>query len=364
MFFKSENPDIGGIPIVLDIADDLITGPDGFINQGDIQSLTQVAENLTTPSCGTDIGVSLQPDFVKTVLNASVDGRAILAAGKQNNILKKAQRKELSRLSIRQMLANDPAYKIQSVTFTRIALQIVSIFSKESASLYCASYLAASKYQKKKNASGVLYEAYISRRRKLRELGVLPRGRSRSSSSTSLRQDSPRPSTSSGPEPEEPGKNNSGIAILLLLPYLLSVPPAIKKQGKQIWKPSRSEVRDAFITQVPTEADILTTSEARKNKYKGLGRSFQPLIVIVGQTLEEANRFHVIVDDKIYNSTSAIGAVDRAFKIFHATGACYPEEATDLWLLIQVAFYKIRTKYDRLSQSIKHLLTDLGQPFE
>ncbi|CAG9818753.1 unnamed protein product [Phaedon cochleariae] len=163
---------------------------------------------------------------------------------------------------------------------------------------------------------------------------------------------------------EEPGKNNSGIAILLLLPYFLSVPPAIKKQGKQTWKPSRSEVRDAFITQVPTEADILRTLEARKNKYKGLGRSFQPLIVIVGQTLEEANRFHVIVDDTIYNFTSAIGAVDGAFKIFHATGACYPEEATDLWLLIQVAFYKIRTKYDRLSQSIKHLLTDLGQPFE
>lgn len=152
------------------------------------------------------------------------------------------------------------------------------------------------------------------------------------------------------------------ISTLLLLPYILSVPPALKKAGKPSWKPARSEIRDAFVTQVSAETEILPAVEARKNKYRDLGRSFQPLVVIVGPSLQETSRSVVVVDDTWYNFSSALEAVDGAFKIFHSTGACYPEEATDVWLFIQRAFYKIETKYDRISQAIRHLTTDLSLP--
>lgn len=131
------------------------------------------------------------------MLQGSLDGRALLAAGKRTEgLLKEAQRKEVGRLIIRYILSKDPAERIQSVTFTRLALQVASIFPKEAVSLYFTPSLSSTKYQKKKNASGILYEAYISRRRKLRELGELPRGTSRSSSASSTRAPSPIPSTS------------------------------------------------------------------------------------------------------------------------------------------------------------------------
>lgn len=72
------------------------------------------------------------------------------------------------------MLEKRPYGKITIEEFYKLATEIVELFSKESVVLYYSAYLAGTGETKKKNASGKLYETYITRRRKLRQSGELP----------------------------------------------------------------------------------------------------------------------------------------------------------------------------------------------
>ncbi|CAH0698530.1 unnamed protein product [Spodoptera exigua] len=52
---------------------------------------------------------------------------------------------------------------------------------------------------------------------------------------------------------------------LILLAYVIGTCPT-RKRGKQYWKPSRSEIRDGFITQVASEAEVYSVIESRRAK--------------------------------------------------------------------------------------------------
>ncbi|GBP88607.1 hypothetical protein EVAR_25107_1 [Eumeta japonica] len=105
---------------------------------------------------------------------------------------------------------------------------------------------------------------------------------------------------------------------LLLLPFIINISPVRRKDS---WKASRSEVRDGFITHVPTDREILVALAERREKLaKG---------------------------------------VDGAFKIFHSTATEYPKESYDIWILLQLAFYDIQTDFDRPTAAVKQLMVDL-----
>ncbi|KAB0805194.1 hypothetical protein PPYR_02164 [Photinus pyralis] len=147
---------------------------------------------------------------------------------------------------------------------------------------------------------------------------------------------------------------------LILLPYILSLQPSRKKSGTLAWKPSRSEVRDGFITHVTCAGDVRSTIQERKNKLTRLGRTFQPLIIVVGESIVTYSVCHVIINDTIYQLPTLLKAVDTAFQIFHATGAKYPSESEDVWLVVQRLLYSIETKFDRLNQTVSSLLAEFN----
>lgn len=82
------------------------------------------------------------------------------------------------------MLESRSSKTITAQEFYRLATDICDIFPKESVVVYYSAYKSSAQGTGKKNASGKLYESYISRRRKLRQSGYLP-NTSRSSSKTS-----------------------------------------------------------------------------------------------------------------------------------------------------------------------------------
>lgn len=123
------------------------------------------------------------------MLSETLEGRAILS-GHKNGLLTLHQRKIVGRIIINSILSDNPQKKIQTVEFQALADQIVKLFTKEAAAVYFSAAIAANKFQKKKNASGILYEAYITKRRKLRELGELPLS-TRSNSTLSTETSSP-----------------------------------------------------------------------------------------------------------------------------------------------------------------------------
>lgn len=146
----------------------------------------------------------------------------------------------------------------------------------------------------------------------------------------------------------------------MLIPYLLSTPPASKRPGRPAYKPSRSEIREGFVTLVATDLDIVPTVQARHDRYAELGLTYQPFVVCVGTSILDVRRSCVVVNDTFYNLNGGIEGVDAAFKIFCVTGTSYPVVVRDVWLFVQRFFYGISTKFDRVTQSIRHLAADLN----
>ncbi|KAL4721263.1 hypothetical protein ACJJTC_005152 [Scirpophaga incertulas] len=139
----------------------------------------------------------------------------------------------------------------------------------------------------------------------------------------------------------------------LLLTYIINISPARKKKGKEIIKFSRSEMSCAFINQVASEAHVTSSILERKELLGKQQRSMQPYVIYVGDNCTQIRASYVVINDTVYSFSKLITAVDCAFKIFHSTGACYPEECEDVWLLIQLGFFNIHTKYDRNTQVVK-----------
>uniref|UniRef100_A0A8D8SUY2 Uncharacterized protein n=2 Tax=Cacopsylla melanoneura TaxID=428564 RepID=A0A8D8SUY2_9HEMI len=153
------------------------------------------------------------------------------------------------------------------------------------------------------------------------------------------------------------------IVCLGLLPYLMNIVASSQKSRTKLNKTcSREEMRDSFITLVNKEADIATTISQRVEKYKSRAQNLQPFIVCVGSNLLELSKCVIVIENIQYEDSKLNDirvAVDTLFKIFHATHALYPVESYDIWLLLQLGFYKITTKYDILNGALKSLLQHL-----
>ncbi|GBP91383.1 hypothetical protein EVAR_90858_1 [Eumeta japonica] len=296
------------------------------------------------------------------ILQKTLEGRAILAKGQHNNgLLNLELRKELANLIIRDKLQADPNKLLSGPSLLKISHQIATIFPQESPVHFYAPYLRATEFQTKRNTSGILYNAYSTRKRHLRSLGALPASKRSTSRRQSTNSDTKRTIPSGiifeehstvevaellknleHPDPgpwqtieqtwtstlsarihflyqEKANKEESELNVsLLLLPFIINISPVRRKDS---WKASRSEVRDGFITHVPTDREILVALAERREKLaKG---------------------------------------VDGAFKIFHSTATEYPKESYDIWILLQLAFYDIQTDFDRPTAAVKQLMVDL-----
>lgn len=69
---------------------------------------------------------------------------------------------------------------------------------------------------------------------------------------------------------------------------------------------------------------------------------------------------YCVVDDILQPQNSIVAAVDLCFKIFFVTHCNYPEESQHLWLTLQLGFYEISTKYDKIHAPTTKLLADLA----
>lgn len=149
-------------------------------------------------------------------------------------------------------------------------------------------------------------------------------------------------------------ETSTNVAIILLA-FLINISPGKKVKNKPIWKPSRAEVTSGFIAQAANEAEVTTHIISKREKLSKIARTLQPFIIYVGESIVNTKVIYVVINDTLYNFQKLITAVDCAFKIYQATGAYYPEDCN----VIQIGFYGIKTKYDRCTQAVNTLLTDL-----
>jgi len=151
----------------------------------------------------------------------------------------------------------------------------------------------------------------------------------------------------------------SSLAAFIILPFLFFPVTTKRKKGIPAWRPSKIESRDGFITHIKSNSELIETITRRKKKYSQLGITLQPLIIIVGPSINEISKYFVLVNDTYYVLNSIVTAVDTCFKIFHALNLLYPVESLPVWSFIQKGFYKIKTAYDSEYVSVNSLLSDL-----
>lgn len=157
------------------------------------------------------------------------------------------------------------------------------------------------------------------------------------------------------------------VAAFMAIPLLMTTAnfsQTKSKKSKGLWRPSKLEMQEGFITHVKTAAEIEETITRRKVKLSNYDLTLQPFIIIVGPTIKEINARYIVVNTVRYEVTSIMNAVDACFKIIFILNAQYPAESTNVWQFIQIALFKKKTKYDKIYTTVNTLITDLNIAIE
>ncbi|XP_050066648.1 uncharacterized protein LOC126555814 [Aphis gossypii] len=151
----------------------------------------------------------------------------------------------------------------------------------------------------------------------------------------------------------------SNIITLLSLSFLISVSSTRNKKSK-IWRPSKIEVRDGFITHVRSDSEVQETITRRRNKLIQFGQTLQPFVIIVGHSLKDISSYLVVVDNTFYRLNSIIASVDCCFKIILTLNAEYPVESAGVWYFIQKGLYNLKTPWDKNYTAVNAFMSDVG----
>lgn len=146
---------------------------------------------------------------------------------------------------------------------------------------------------------------------------------------------------------------------LLLLPLIIEVPSARQRNNKH-FRPSRKMIVDSFILLVQEANEIENVVADRRKLLASKRRTLQPFVAVVGNFKEPRNVF-IIIDDTHYVLKTITEAVDVLFKIFFATWTNFPCESEDIWIVLQLGFYKIPIPTGRRESSeCRQLMNQIG----
>ncbi|XP_061717507.1 uncharacterized protein LOC133525234 isoform X1 [Cydia pomonella] len=160
---------------------------------------------------------------------------------------------------------------------------------------------------------------------------------------------------------KDSSEESSNIACMLLIPTLLAVTSIrLKNCQKKVWRPSKAEVREGFITHVKNDCDVRSVINARREKFRQWGLTVQPFIIIVGTSLDTIKSYFVIIDEVWYDLPNILSVVSACFKLIWVVNAQYSAECLSTWMFIQRAYFKLNTKFDTQSTSAHTLLGELG----
>jgi len=115
-----------------------------------------------------------------------------------------------------------------------------------------------------------------------------------------------------------------------------------------------------FICLFQLAADTVVIQEKRRKCMEKLGLTVQPFIIVVGATYCEIDSAYVCIDKILYKVPSVFKALEVCFQSFHVLNALYPPECEHLWLLLQRGFFKVSTKWDKMTPYVMELLGELS----
>lgn len=142
------------------------------------------------------------------------------------------------------------------------------------------------------------------------------------------------------------------LASLLLLPSLIT-PITQFVNGKRM-KYTNAEIQNGFFLQFKDKASMELAIEERKKTEN----SPQPIIFIVGETLDEIIESYVAIEDVLYKFESVLEAFSVGFKIIHGLQIKYPDQCKYVWTILRKLIFKIENN-EQEYVSINTLISNL-----
>jgi hypothetical protein len=116
-------------------------------------------------------------------LGSTLEGRSLLSQiEKLGNRLNQSVRKWLARLLIETILEEHPTVSLRAANFRQVVNQIKEKFPEEQEEIWYVPSEYSNKDNERRNPSGKLYEAYVTKKRKLRRQNTIPTNIRRKSS--------------------------------------------------------------------------------------------------------------------------------------------------------------------------------------
>lgn len=149
----------------------------------------------------------------------------------------------------------------------------------------------------------------------------------------------------------------SDLGAFFCIPYLLNVFNV--RSTLKNWRLSHQEVKEAFIGWVKSEAEVSDYIKLKQDNCVKKDLPLVPFIFGIGSSFNEAARYVVVINKIEYSFNSVLSAVDCCFKSFWVFNLNYTLECKLVWTFIQLAFYRIKSENDSISNTINSLLCDL-----
>lgn len=140
------------------------------------------------------------------------------------------------------------------------------------------------------------------------------------------------------------------------------VPPLVTstrvKKNKK-WKPSKSEVQDAFLLQLNTIDELEASLERQRTKCLQNGDTLQPLPIIIGNNFDTLKCL-IAIDSYIFETESVLNCIDICFKLYHSLNANYPTESQHIWCFMQKYIYDLKDTCNKDYVCVNSLISDLS----
>lgn len=150
------------------------------------------------------------------------------------------------------------------------------------------------------------------------------------------------------------------IAALVLLVFIINLPPNRSRCAKKVYRPTRKEVLDSFLFLISDEHNILTVIQENKERHQKLGIPLQPYVICLGESLISAQKGFVVVDSFFYSPGSVLQCIDVCFKKKISCNAKYPLFSEYVWLAIQKLIYKIDIPDQHIPASVLEFIMSMN----
>ncbi|XP_034242254.1 uncharacterized protein LOC117645857 [Thrips palmi] len=155
-------------------------------------------------------------------------------------------------------------------------------------------------------------------------------------------------------KPNTSSDGRTAIAFSIL-PALCPPTRKIKLNNGKLWLPSIAEARSSMILHAQNANKVRLTLKENTDRLFKQGQRVQPLIIVVGPTLDKITKSYVCIDKTLWATSCVMKSIDVCFKAVFATESEYPGQSQHFWEAIQKSIYKMKTVHDKCQTPLDNI---------